>query len=52
MRFTGAVEGAAGGAVEAVVEEEDGESVEVLQAKLGDVEEAAESLEKDDIWGI
>lgn len=52
MRFTGAVEGAAGGAAEAAVEEEDRESVEELQAKLGDVEEAAESLEKGEIWGV
>lgn len=48
VRFTGAVEGAAGGAVEAAAEEGDVESVGVL----GDVEEADESLEKDEFWGI
>lgn len=48
MRFTGAVEGAAGGAVEAAAEEGDVESVGVL----GDVGEADESLEKDEFWGI
>lgn len=52
VRFIGAVEEVAGGMVEAAVEEEEGESVGVLWAKLADVEEADESLENDDILGI
>lgn len=52
MRFIGAVEEVAGGMVEAAVEEEEGESVGVLWAKLDDVEEADESSENDDILGI
>lgn len=52
VRFIGAVEEVAGGMVEAAVEEEEGESVGVLWAKLDDVEEADESSENDDILGI
>lgn len=52
MRFTGAVEDVAGAVVEAAVEEEGGEAVGILEAKLAGVEEADVSLEKDDILGI
>lgn len=52
VRFMGFVEEVAGATVGVVLEEEGGEFVGVLWAKLADVEEADVSLEKDDIWGI
>lgn len=52
VRFMGAVEEVAVAMVEAIVEEELGEYVGVLQAKVADVVEADVRLEEDDIVGI
>lgn len=52
VRFIGLVVEVAGAVVGAAVEEEEGESVGVLQAMLLDAEEADESLEEDETLGI
>lgn len=52
VRLVGAVEEVAGATVEAVEEEEGGESVGVLHAAPADVKEADVSLEKDDFLGV
>lgn len=52
VRLTGVVEEVAGGMVKAAMEEDKAESVGLSRARLDDVEEAHESLDKDGGLGI